>query len=52
MKAIDVHVGDEVHGGLGRTAARPLLAVSQVVAEEYEARAEILRVEGLSSQMC
>ena len=45
-------MGDEVHGGLGRTAARPLLVVCQVVAEEYETRAEILRVEGLSSQMC
>jgi hypothetical protein len=45
-------VGDEVHDGLGRTAAHPLLVVCQVVAEEYEARAEILRVEGLSSQIC
>jgi hypothetical protein len=45
-------MGDEVHGVLGHTAALPLLYVCHVVAEEYEARAEILRVEGLSSQMC
>jgi hypothetical protein len=45
-------MGDEVHGGLTLTAARPLLYVCHVVAEEYEARAEILGVEGLSYQMC
>jgi hypothetical protein len=41
-----------VIGVLGRTAARPLLYVCHILAEEYVARAEMLRPEGLSSQMC